>query len=340
MPEKTERRIFAGLGEAVREKTGPARIAVITDENVAPLYLDACREALGSAGLSTEAIVVTAGEAAKSGAVYLDVMDKLARIPLTRTDAVLALGGGVTGDLAGFVAATYLRGIPIVQVPTTLLAMVDSSIGGKTAINLPAGKNLCGAFHLPCLIYRELQVLDTLPEDVFRDGLAEILKYGMIADAELFRQGAGYQRRPAAEDPELQAIIRRCVEIKEGLTREDPLDTGCRQLLNFGHTIGHAIEKLSNYAIPHGAAVARGMEAVTAIAVRQGWCDGETLAGLRAALLGQSFRLGVPFPAEAVYAVLAGDKKRKGDMIDLVIPERIGSCVLRRLPVADLRSLL
>lgn len=324
------------LGTEVRKIVSGNSLVVVTDENVEKLYLSRCMETLKQAGFEVYRFVIPPGEESKSGAKYLELINYLAEIPLTRADALVALGGGVVGDLTGFAAATYLRGIPVIQVPTTLLAAVDSSVGGKTAINLPAGKNLAGAFHQPALVWCDAALLDSLPEEIWQDGMAEVIKYGVLADAKLFRR---LSNRDASK-LRTEEIIQRCVAIKKGFVEEDEHDTGVRQLLNFGHTIGHAIEKASNFEISHGKAVAKGMAYMAEISERQGWCSRETAEAIKALLDIYEFDLTIAQSKEVLYDIMKADKKRKGGYIDIVVPETIGKCRLQRLTTEELEQIL
>ena len=309
-------------------KITDGKVLVVTDETVAPLYLGAVVNSLRQAGLTVSSASVPAGEASKSPEYYVNLMNILAAKHLTRSDAVLALGGGVVGDLAGFAAATYLRGIPVIQIPTTLLAMVDSSVGGKTAIDLPAGKNLVGAFHQPSLVLCDPEVLSTLPEDTFRDGCAEVIKTAVLFDRELFdhlhRRGTDFDR----ED-----VIARCVSLKRDVVCRDEFDTGERQKLNLGHTIGHAVEKCSHFTVSHGKAVAIG----TAMMARAFSADAEEiLAVLRAFALPTAS----DFSAQELADAALADKKRDGDTLTLVIPEAIGKASLKKIPVSELLAVI
>ena len=249
-------KIGSGLLDALgRELSALASgsVLVVTDSNVAPHYLQRACASLRQAGFAVCSVEIPAGESSKNLENFGLLLRVLAQKRLTRTDTVVALGGGVTGDLAGFAAASYLRGVRLVQVPTTLLAMVDSSVGGKTAVDLPEGKNLVGAFHQPALVLCDTDTLDTLPEAVFREGCAEVIKTAILFDRPLFRQlaqqGTGFDR----ED-----VIARCVAHKRDIVAEDEFENGSRRLLNLGHTVGHAVEKCSGYTVSHGAAVAIG----------------------------------------------------------------------------------
>ena len=252
---------------------------------------------------------------------------------LTRSDCVAALGGGVTGDMAGFAAATYQRGIDYIQIPTTFLAAADSSVGGKTAVDLEAGKNLVGAFWQPRAVICDTDTFRTLPEDTFLDGVAETVKHGLIADADFFRFLLEADLRG-----DIDRIVRRDVEIKAAVVGEDEFERGRRKILNFGHTLGHAMEKLSGYATPHGHAVAVGMVLAARGAERLGYSPAGTLE----TVLEANERLGLPsrcpYGAQALYEAATGDKKRGGDHIDVVVLEEIGRAGTVRLDMAGLRA--
>ena len=232
------------IGTYARQIVSPCKVAIISDSHVWPLYGDAVRNSLSASDFQTVNFVFSAGEESKNASTYIQILNFLAENRLTRSDLIIALGGGVTGDITGFAAATYLRGIRYIQIPTSLLAMVDSSVGGKTAIDLPAGKNLVGAFYQPSAVLCDIDTLSTLPQDVFIDGCAEVIKYGVLYDPGLFshleQNGLSFDR---------EYVITRCVELKKAVVMEDEFDTGNRQMLNLGHTIGHAIEALSEYQI-------------------------------------------------------------------------------------------
>ena len=232
------------LGAEAKKLGKAQKICVVSESSVYPLYGAAAEESLKSAGFSVVSYVFPAGEESKNGQVFLDLLNFLAENRLTRSDLIVALGGGVVGDLAGFAAASYLRGIRFIQVPTTLLAAVDSSVGGKTAIDLPAGKNLAGAFCQPSLVLCDTDTLNSLPLDIFRDGCAEVIKYGVLYDTKLF---AHLEEKGLSFDRE--AVITRCVELKRDVVMEDEFDTGARMKLNLGHTVGHGVEAKSHFAI-------------------------------------------------------------------------------------------
>jgi len=329
-------RIGSGLmeqvGKTMKELHPKAKaVAIVTDETVGVLYLEAVTEILAQEELEPHSYVIPPREASKSGTAYLALLEWLAQKQITRSDCILALGGGVVGDLTGFTAATYLRGIPYIQVPTTLLAMVDSSVGGKTAINLEAGKNLAGAFYQPSCVLCDTDVLDTLPKEVFREGIAEVIKYGMLGSARLLDQ---LLNEPLAGN--LDHIIAACVTMKRDIVEQDEFDKGERQQLNFGHTIGHAIERQSGFQIPHGHAVALGMMVETQGAVKQGLCPPECLLILENLLRHFDLPSGTDYSAEALCEAALYDKKRTGDTITIAVPCEVGKCQLKCIPIKEL----
>ena len=305
--------------------------AVVSDSTVAPLYLNRVKDSLERAGFRIHSFVFPAGEDQKNGGTYLKLLEFLAARRLTRADGLIALGGGVVGDLAGFAAATFLRGIGFLQLPTTLLAAVDSSVGGKTAIDLTNGKNLAGAFYQPQAVLCDLDTLDTLPAEVFADGCAEVIKYGMIGDPALL---ARLETVDFRADPE--ELVARCVAQKRDLVEQDEFDTGARQLLNLGHTLGHGVEACSGYTVSHGRAVAIGMTLVTRAAVAFGRCPAEVLPRLRRLLERYGLPDATAYSAQALYEKTLSDKKRSGDTISLVVPIAWGASQLVRIPVSEL----
>ena len=304
--------------------------AVVSDSTVAPLYLNRVKDSLERAGFQVHSFVFPAGEDQKNGGTYLKLLEFLAARRLTRADGLIALGGGVVGDLAGFAAATFLRGIGFLQLPTTLLAAVDSSVGG-TAIDLTNGKNLAGVFYQPQAVLCDLDTLDTLPAEVFADGCAEVIKYGMIGDPALL---ARLETVDFRADPE--ELVARCVAQKRDLVEQDEFDTGARQLLNLGHTLGHGVEACSGYTVSHGRAVAIGMTLVTRAAVAFGRCPAEVLPRLRRLLERYGLPDATAYSAQALYEKTLSDKKRSGDAISLVVPIAWGASQLVRIPVSEL----
>ena len=306
---------------------------MVSDDTVAPLYGARVLASLEAAGLQASLYTFPAGEQSKNLTTYGKLLEHMARERLTRSDCVAALGGGVTGDMAGFAAATYQRGIDYIQIPTTFLAAADSSVGGKTAVDLEAGKNLVGAFWQPRAVICDTDTFRTLPEDTFLDGVAETVKHGLIADADFFRFLLEADLRG-----DIDRIVRRDVEIKAAVVGEDEFERGRRKILNFGHTLGHAMEKLSGYATPHGHAVAVGMVLAARGAERLGYSPAGTLE----TVLEANERLGLPsrcpYGAQALYEAATGDKKRGGDHIDVVVLEEIGRAGTVRLDMAGLRA--
>ena len=317
---------LACLGERLHALVGNCRLALLTDSNVDALYGAAMMKELIAAGYDVCKYVIPAGEESKSAENMLAFLDFMAQNRLTRSDALVAFGGGVVGDLGGLSASLYLRGISYIQVPTTLLAAVDSSVGGKTAIDIPAGKNLVGAFDQPRLVCCDTRLMDTLSSDIYRDGCAEVIKYGVILDAAL------YEKLHTLPFDRID-VVARCVEIKRDVVQEDEFDNGKRGLLNFGHTFGHAIEKLSNFEVSHGSAVAKGMVIAAKMAPLFGLADVEK--PLTALLEQYGFDLGCPYSAEQMFDVILSDKKRRGGNLTLVLPRAIGNCDLITVPVDE-----
>ena len=319
--------LLESLGERCSALLGKSRAAVITDSNVAPLWLNKAVASLENAGIKVITYVFPAGEDSKSKETLFDILEFLAENKLTRSDFAVALGGGVTGDMTGLAASLYLRGISFVQVPTTLLAAVDSSVGGKTAVNLSAGKNLMGAFYQPELVLCDTDTLSTLSPETFADGMAEVIKYGMIFDKELFDAVKG------GNADNIENIIARCVELKRDIVAKDEFDKGDRQLLNFGHTMAHAIEKCSNFEISHGSAVAIGMVIASKAGARLGFSDEDCTNAVIEANKNNRLPCECGFSAEALADAALSDKKRAGDTVTFVFPRKIGECYLKKIPV-------
>lgn len=323
------------LGEHVKNLTNATKVALISDSNVFPLYGQRVQTCLRNAGLDVVSFIFPAGEESKNGENYLRILGFLAENRLTRTDCIIALGGGVVGDITGFAAATYLRGVAYIQVPTTLLAAVDSSVGGKTAIDLPAGKNLCGAFYQPRLVLCDIDTLDSLPTQLFLDGCAEVIKYAILYDASLFRYlqetGPAFHR---------EQVIGRCVELKRNVVLEDEFDTGTRMKLNLGHTFGHGVEACSGYSISHGQAVAIGTAMISRSALHQGLCAPETVGDILALLEAFGLPVTCDFDAQALMACALSDKKRAGGTVNLIIPREIGQCDICPVSIDSILSFI
>ena len=321
-------------GSRLAPVLGLCHIAVIADTNVAPLYLDTVTESLRGAGFTVSTCVYPAGEENKNFSTLSEILETLAENQLTRSDCVLALGGGVCGDMSGFAAGCYLRGIRYVQMPTTLLASVDSSVGGKTAIDLKAGKNLAGVFLQPAAVLCDTDCLKTLTPHTFADGAAEAIKTGVLCSRELFDHIAAGALRDTPEE-----IIARCIAFKGRVVEEDPLDHGVRRTLNLGHTVGHAIEKCANFTISHGHAVAIGMVVMAKAAEKLGWCQEPCSAEIAEVLRLYHLPTATDFSAAELARAAASDKKRRGSDISIVVPEAIGRCVMKKVPVSELEAI-
>lgn len=321
--------LHAGLSENAKTAV------IVTDDNVGPLYAGTVEEALTKEGFRVLVYTVPHGEASKNLNTYGKLLGFLADNEVTRTDFIAALGGGMVGDLAGFAAATYLRGIRYIQIPTSLLAAVDSSVGGKTAVDLPNGKNLAGAFYQPSLVICSPDMLRTLPEEEFTAGCAEVIKYGVLGDEQLFAHLERF-----AGDFDREYVISRCIEMKRDIVVQDEHDLGGRQVLNLGHTLGHAAEQLSNYSLSHGMAVSVGMAAVAEAAASAGICSGECAGRIRNVLKRFGLPVSCEYSMDDLYEVMCRDKKRKGNMISLVIPKRIGACEIRKMSLQEMKSFL
>lgn len=329
-----EKGLLDRAGDLIRQAAGGSAVCVVTDDTVDSLYGERLTASLENAGYRWEKFVIPHGEASKNADNFIKILNFLAEKQFTRTDVVAALGGGVVGDLAGFAAACYNRGMQFVQLPTTLLAAVDSSVGGKTAIDLDAGKNLAGAFYQPRLVLCDYATLDTLSDEIFRDGCAEVIKYAVIADGALFEQ----LKKPIKE--QMEQVITRCVEIKRDVVIEDEFDTGLRQILNFGHTVGHAVEANSHFTISHGQGVAIGMAIEAKAAAKQGYCS-ESCAGAIIDLI-RAYQLPTesPYDASTLCEKALSDKKRRGNTISLIIPRTIGKVDIVKTPVDKLQSFI
>ena len=327
--------LLTQLGSQMRQRCKAQKAAIVSDSNVFPLYGAAACKSLEDAGFQVISFVFPAGEESKNADTYLKLLNFLAENQLTRSDCLVALGGGVVGDLTGFTAATYLRGIAYFQVPTTLLAAVDSSVGGKTAIDLPVGKNLVGAFCQPKMVLCDIDTLNTLSPDIFRDGCAEVLKYGVLYDEALWehlaQNGLEFHR---------EQVIARCVELKRNVVMEDEFDTGARMKLNLGHTIGHGVEAQSCFTISHGKAVAIGMCIVARAAAAQGRCTQETCDSIVKVVTKFGLPTKTDYNADALFTSALSDKKRSADRVDLIIPEKISNCLIVPTALTELKAFI
>lgn len=329
-----ERGAIDKIGEYAKRVGIKGMACIISDSNVAPIYMDRVKKSLEGAGMEVCQYVFPAGEASKNAETFIDILNFLAENRISRKDTLFALGGGVTGDLTGFCAATYMRGIKFVQIPTSLLACVDSSVGGKTGIDLKSGKNLAGAFYQPEVVVFDPDVLDTLPDEYFADGMAEVIKYAVIRGEgidELILEGT---------DKNLEEIIARCISIKRDVVNEDEFEGGVRKILNFGHTAGHAIEAEADFSLSHGKCVAVGMYIVTNAWEKRGLCKAGT-CDILVKMLGL-FGLGTKcvYSPETLCERAKNDKKASGNCVDLVVPDKMGECHVEKITLDEFLAVL
>ena len=331
------------LGElAITAGLSGGSSAVVTDHNVAKLYLDRARASLKSAGFAPIEIELPAGESSKSPATLEQVYDRMVEARLNRKSVVFALGGGVVGDLAGFAAATFLRGLPLVQVPTTVVAQVDSALGGKTGINHRAGKNLIGAFYQPRMIVADVATLSSLPEREFREGLAEVIKYGAIMDAPMFAELERDMRAILARDNScLDEMVLRSLRHKASVVERDERESGLRAILNFGHTVGHALEASAGYGeYLHGEAVAIGMVIAARLSSLHAGLPRADAERIEALLRAANLPTAMPQGArnQSFVQALELDKKRAGGGIEFVLLDRLGHALTRRLGLEEIMA--
>ncbi len=323
-------------GELISNAEKSKKCVIVTDSNVDTLYGRALQNALEKTGFTVSKFAVPAGETSKSHTQLIALYSFLIEKDITRSDFLVALGGGVVGDLTGFCAATYLRGIDYVQVPTTLLAQVDSSVGGKTAVNIKEGKNLVGAFKQPTLVIADTDTLSTLSEEIFADGMGEVVKYGMIRSKFLLEKLSEGKPKDSLEE-----IISECVSIKRDVVQNDELDTGERMILNFGHTFGHAIEKYAGYGnIAHGKAVAIGMYMITAAAEKAGRIEKGAAEKLKKCLIANSLPYSFDIDCEKLFELSIGDKKRTTNKIRVLICPEPGKCEITAMDLTEYKNFL
>ncbi len=330
-----EKGLIKKTGLLVREVLNSKRLALISDTNVYAIYGEAVKSSLEEQGYTVYTYAFTAGEASKKTSTVIDMVEFMAQNGLTRDDGLIALGGGVCGDMAGFAAAIYLRGIKFVQIPTSLLAQVDSSVGGKTAVDLPQGKNLCGAFHQPCLVIIDPNVLDTLSPRFFSDGMAEVIKYGCIRSKSLFDRLLNENPKDFIED-----LIYECVDIKRQVVENDEKEHGERALLNFGHTCGHAIEKLWCFeTVTHGEAVGIGMVMISKAGERLGLTEKGTADKIIKVLEKNNLKISDTHTAKQIVTAMSADKKRTGNGIKLVMLKDIGDSFIYPVECSSLAEI-
>ena len=333
--------ILAEVGRVTRESCAGTRCCVVSDSNVAPLYADRAMRSLRDVGYTVTLRTFEAGEKNKRLATLSGILEGLAADGLSRDDCVIALGGGVTGDMAGLAAALYLRGIRVVQVPTSLLAMVDSSVGGKTAVDLGAGKNLCGAFFQPNAVVADVDCVDTISRDLFTDSCGELIKHGVIADPELFDLLASDPiNREGYDRASLARVIARNVRIKRDVVDADECERGVRQTLNFGHTLGHAVEAASDFSLGHGSSVACGMCCIARASHALGWCDASVPARIEAAVAAYGLPVDTDLDHDVIFEYATHDKKRHGETLNVVVPRAIGEVEVRNVDWGTLRKII
>lgn len=340
----TGSKVLDSVGELIRERDQKiTKALVVSETNVAPLYIDRVKASIKAAGIEVFEYIYEAGEQSKNINTIVDMWNKMAENGFTRTDLLVALGGGVTGDMGGFAASTFLRGIKVCQIPTSLLAMVDASVGGKTGIDIPAGKNQVGAFWQPMLVLEDTDCLKTLPDETFTEGMAEVIKYAYIMDTKLYdllveKSGDGIAIRNDAKL--MENIVGMCVKDKVYVIEEDEFDNGLRQTLNFGHTIGHVIERNSNFSLPHGVCVAKGMGIIIESAVAQGTLDKEEADEMLSLIKTYSLPVDDAITPEDAVSGAMNDKKKRGNTISLIVVNKIGKADIVKMTPEELLSFL
>ncbi len=322
--------LLENTGEYINEILSPEKVVIITDDIVDMLYSNVVEQSLIKSGFNVLKYVIKNGETSKNADNFLKILSYLAKNHITKSDLIIALGGGVVGDLAGFVSSCYLRGIDYIQIPTTLLAAVDSSVGGKTAIDIDEGKNLVGAFYQPKLVLCDYSTLTTLKPEVFSDGCAEVIKYAVIGNKTLFDHL--YEN---GNDFDKEYVISECVKMKRDIVERDEFDKGERQKLNLGHTIGHSIELCSDYNISHGSAVAIGLNMIAKASYKKGFCNKECVDIIENILNKFNLPVSTSFSADELIQPILSDKKRNGNTINLVFPYDIGDTRILNINVTD-----
>jgi len=324
--------LISECGRICKNIFSDKKIALITDTKTFSLYSGKVKESLENCGFSVYEYAMPEGEENKTPKTLFRIISFLSDNNFTRKDTVIALGGGVVGDTAGLAAALYMRGIRFIQIPTTVIAAVDSSIGGKTAVNTEKGKNIIGAFHQPSLVICDTDTLKTLPKEIYDDGFAEIIKYAMIADYSLFDK--------ISDKKNIEEIIYTCDCIKKDAVEKDEFDGGCRMLLNFGHTLGHAVEKISNYKLSHGKSVSIGMAMITKACVKSKKCPEEIYNKLIKSLNEYNLPTESGFSAEEIFNSAVSDKKSTGNGITLILPTDRGRCELYKATFDELKTFI
>ena len=328
--------LLSEAGKLIADAVKGRKAVIVTDDIVNGLYADILVKSMADAGFTTDVFVFPNGEESKSHKTLIELYDFLGKKNITRSDFLVALGGGVVGDLTGFAAATYLRGIDYVQIPTTLLAQVDSSVGGKTAVDIEAGKNLVGAFKQPDIVIADTNTLSTLTDEIFTDGMGEVVKYGMIWSREFF----DLLKKGNAKD-NLPYIVEQCVDIKRQVVETDEFDTGLRMILNFGHTLGHSIEKFYNYkGFSHGKAVSVGMYIISVIGEKAGLIETPVSDELKECLIANNMPFSADIDGAALYSGAVNDKKRFSDNINIILCRKIGKADIVKMNISDFKSII
>jgi len=333
VPIEIENGLFQKAAQRIKELFGNRKIMLVTDSNAGPIYADKLLTQLRDLSIETGMYTVPAGESSKSHDQLLKIYDAFARFGLTRRDIVTVVGGGVTGDLAGYAASTWLRGTGLVHIPTSLIAMVDSSIGGKVAVNIPHGKNLVGSFYHPEIVLIDPLLLETMPDKYFFDGIAEVIKYGLISDENLFEMLEGLKNRESIME-HIEEIIFKCCDIKINVVEQDETENGLRMILNFGHTFGHAIEKVFGYEkFTHGEAISMGMVYISELSEKLGFCSPELPKRIRSVLAQYGLPADLPeMDNKAVIDAVLVDKKARTNDINLVLIKKPGTVFIKKFP--------
>ncbi len=322
------REFLADAAKYVKWEHPGGKVLILTDDEVAEYYSEPVSESFEEEGYEAHVFVIPSGEQSKVLQMAEEIYCGLSELEFDRSDMIVALGGGVVGDLAGFIASTYMRGIDYVQIPTSLLAMVDSSIGGKTAVNTPSGKNTVGTFHSPLMVLCDLDCLETLPDEQYLSGLAEMIKYGVLAGEELFQK---FEQEDFEE--EMEELVRMCINVKKSYVEQDPYDEHMRKMLNLGHTMGHAIETASGYSITHGQAVAMGIIGMAEI------FQTKCAERIRNVFEQCGFEeLDIDFEPEEIAQYMAADKKRNGDFVLAIVPLNIGACSFEQIKADEIEQ--
>ena len=338
--------LIDSCGTHVRERLFRAQKAlIVTDSNVAPLYLGRVKSSLEREGFTCYEYIFEAGEEKKNIDSIAGMWAVMAEEEFTRTDIVVSLGGGVATDMGGFAAATFLRGIKVVQIPTSLLAMADAALGGKTGIDLPQGKNLAGAFHQPSMVIEDTDCLTTLPSEVFTEGMAEVIKYAFIMDKELYAvlseiAESGKAMSLQGDTDTLTKILISCVKDKAEVITEDEKDNGRRQILNYGHTIGHVIERNSSFTLAHGVCVAKGMGIIADACCKNGLTSKETADEIKGLIKAYGLPAEDSITPEGAVSGAMNDKKKRGDTISLILVNEIGKAEIKKMTPEELLEFL